>query len=173
MLINRRRKPAPLKPWKGAKPKLPMGITYLCRVHYLDLQAYLAKVYRMRDYNVLKAVGVSHGECPEYLVTGQMPMASNVTQQIDNIQQGRRTRNLNLILNLLCRDGFIIAGKYVIDTTEPRSPTVEYTSLLHRHQDPDHPACVSFRKKHRDQTFRRHASVLDRLTREFKEKETK
>jgi hypothetical protein len=169
MLINRYRAPAPIKEWKGKKPPLPMKVAYRCRVHYLDLQAYLDKVYRLRDYDILKTLGVSHGECPEFLVTGRMPPASNVEQQIENIKRGRRTRNLGLILNLLCRDGFIIAGEYIIDTTKARKPINEYTELLSKHEDPEHQECKAFRKKHRGQTFQRQADQLDRLAKEFKE----
>ena len=173
MLIHRRRPPTPTKAWVGKKPPLTMRISHLCRVHYLDLQSYLAKVYRLRDYNILKTLGVSHGECPEFLVTGRLPLASNMDQQIENIKRGRRTRNLGLILNLLCKEGFIIAGQYVIDTSKAREPINEYTKLLGKHEDPEHQECLVFRKKHRDQTFRRQADKLDQLVREFKQERGK
>jgi len=169
MLIHRHRPPAPIKAWKGKKPPLLMQISHLCRVHYLDLQSYLTKVYRFRDYDILKTLGVSHGECPEFLVTGRLPAASNIDQQIDNIKRGRRTRNLSLILNLLCKEGFIIAGLYVIDTRKAREPINEYADLLSKHEDPEHQECMAFRKKHRDQTFKRQADQLDQLAREFKQ----
>lgn len=117
-MLRRYRPPKPVKPWQGPKPKLPMEVAYLCRVHYLGLQAYLAKVYKMKGYNVLFAVGVTNGMCPEYIVNGEMPPASNIGQQIDNIRRGRPTRNLSLILNVLCADGFIGKGKYIIDTSK-------------------------------------------------------
>lgn len=173
MLINRSRGPAPIKEWTGKKPKLSMQVAYLCRVHYLDLQAYVAKVYRLRDYDILKSLGVVHGVYPEFLVTGRMPSIANIDQQIENIKRGRRTRNLGLILDLLCKEGFIIAGKYVIDTKKAREPINEYTDLLGKHEDPEHQECVAFRKKQRDPTFRRQADQLDQLAKEFQEGEAK
>jgi len=37
-------------------------------------------------------------------------------------------RKLGLILNVLCVDGFIPKGKYVIDTSAPPNPIVRYTA---------------------------------------------
>jgi hypothetical protein len=115
-----KKQPKPIKPWAGVKPQLPMQVTHLCRIHYIDLQAYLAAVYKMKGYNILFAVGITHGMLPEYIVTGALPSATNIKQQSDNIRRGRPTRNLHLILNVLCADGFIGKGKYIIDTT-PRN----------------------------------------------------
>ena len=165
-MLRRHRAPKPIAPWTGPKPTLPMRVTYLCRVHYLDLQDYLATVYRMRDYDILRTTGATHGLCPEFVVTGQMPPASNAGQQADNIRRGRKTRNLGLILNVLCVDGFIPKGKYVIDTSAPPNPIAGYTELLNEHHDPNHPECMAFRLIHPDPEFQRRANVLDKLTRE-------
>jgi hypothetical protein len=146
-----------------------MTVTMCCRVHYMDLQAYLAKVYRMQGYDILKATGATNGMFPEYLVTGRMPDARNIGQQVDNIRRGRRTRQLALILDVLCRDGFIPPGKYVIDTTLPPDPYLVYTKLIGEHQDPNHPECVEFREKQRSPDFKRRAKVLDKLTLEHRE----
>lgn len=163
-MLRHNRAPKPLKPWKGPKPQLPMMVSKEFRVHYLDLQAYLAKVLRMDDYDLLRATGITHGLFPEYLVTGLMPPASNIGQQTDNIRRGRRTRDLGLVLNVLCLDGFIPRGKYVIDTTVVPVPIIVYTSLMNRHLNPNHPECVAFKKKHRSQEFQRRAKILDKLT---------
>ncbi len=168
-MLRRQRPQKPIEPWKGPKPKLPMQVTYLCRVHYLDLQAYLAKVYRMGDYDILRATGVTAGVCPEFIVTGNLPPATNISQQVDNIRRGRKTRSLDLILNVLCADGFIPRGKYVIDTTALPDPVSVYTQLLNEHQDPNHQKCVAFRKQNRGPDFLRRAKVLDKLTLEFKQ----
>jgi hypothetical protein len=143
-----------------------MRVARLCRVHYLTLQAYLAKVYRMRDYDILGSTGAI-GIVPEYLVTGKLPTATNVDQQANDIRRGRRTRDLGFILNVLCADGFIPAGQYVIDTRVPPTPTVAYTRLLNEHRDPNHPECAAFRRKHRDPIFKKHAATLDRIARDY------
>lgn len=163
-MLRHNRAPKPLKPWKGPKPQLRMRVSKEFRVHYLDLQDYLTKVLRMRNYDFLQATGVTHGLFPEYLVTGLMPPAYNVGQQVDNIRRGRRTRDLGLVLNVLCLDGFIPKGKYVIDTTKIPEPMTVYTSLMNEHLDPNHPECVAFKKKHRSPEFRRRAKILDKLT---------
>ena len=169
-MLRHQRPPSPLKPWKGPKPRLPMRVTMCCRVHYLDLQVYLARVYRMRNYDLLKATGITNGMFPEYLVTGILPEAKNINQQTDNIRRGRRTRQLGLVLDVLCTDGFIPVGKYVIDTTLPPDPFLVYTRLIDEHQDPNHTECVAFRKQHRSPEFQRRAKILDKLTLEFREK---
>jgi hypothetical protein len=146
-----------------------MRVSYICRVHYLDLQAYLAKVYRMKGFDLLKAAGAVHGLCPEYIVTGRVPQAANAGQQMDNIRRGRITRNVDLILNVLCVDGFIPKGKYVIDTKKPPNPIEEYTRMLNDHMDPNHPDCVTFKKKHPSSDFQRRAKLMDKLAREHRE----
>ena len=168
-MLRLNRAPKPLQPWKGPKPQLPMTVTFQCRVHYLDLQAYLARVYRMRDYDILRATGITHGLYPEYIVTGIMPPATNIGQQTDNIRRGRRSQNLGLILNVLCVDGFIPKGKYVIDTTAQADPFAVYTALINEHQDPNHRKCVAFKRRHRAPELQRRMKVLDKLVVEYKQ----
>jgi hypothetical protein len=147
-----------------------MQVAHLYRVHFLDLQEYLAKVYKMRDYDIRRATGGTEGFCPEYIVDGMMPDATNSGQQVENIRRGRKTRQVGLILDVLCQDGFIPAGKYVIDMTPPPNPIVEYTRLLHEHAHPKHPECEAFRRQHRDNAdFQRRATTLDKLTRDYQE----
>lgn len=170
-MLRQRRSPTPVT-WKGPKPRLTMTVIYECRVHYQDLEAYLAKVYRMNGYNVLMATGATNGLCPEFRVTGRLPPAHNIQQQVNSIRRGRRTRNLGMILNVLCMDGFIPVGKYVIDTHKKPDPIATYTNLLNETRDPDHPECVAFRKKHaKDREFQKRADTLERLARAFKEKD--
>ena len=122
--MQRRYRPQkPVPRWQGPKPRLPMTVAQVCRVHYLDLQTYLAKVYRMQKYNILFSLGITPGMYPEFIVTGRMPPVANLGQQIDDIRRGRPTKNLGLILNVLCADGFIGKGKYIIDTSTRRKKT--------------------------------------------------
>jgi hypothetical protein len=164
-MIRRRRSRAlkPIAPWQGPKPKLPMQVTYRCRVHFQDLQEYLATVYKMRDYDVKTATGATVECGPEFIVTNEMPAAANWAQQVDDIRRGRRTRNLGLILNVLCLDGFIPAGVYSIDMRPVPCPIIAYTKLLHKHKDPTHHACMAFKKAHPDTAFTRRARTLDKL----------
>ena len=168
----RRKRYRPQKPtpvWKGPKPKLPMAVSLVCRVHFRALEAYLAKVYRMQDYNVRLASGGKGGMIPEYIVDGTIPPAANMGQQVENIRRGRRTRDLGLILNVLCIDGFIPVGMYVIDTTEDLEPINRYAELLNMHHNPLDPSCVTLKEKHRhDKDFMRRAKALERLVLEAK-----
>jgi len=166
---DRRRPEKPIRKWEGPKPKLPMRVTYNCRVHYKDLEAYLAKVYGMRGYDVLMASRACHGICPEYVVNGEPPPANNAKQQMDNIRRGRKTRNVGLILNVLCMDGFIPAGRYVIDTRKLADPTTTYTRILEETGDPSDPRCREFREKHSgNRQFMQRASLLDQRAREYR-----
>jgi len=166
MLRHRRRvyTPKPIREWKGPKPKLPMTVTFVCRVHFRVLETYLAKVYRMRDYDARLASGAAGDMAPEYIVTGTLPPAVNMAQQVDNIRRGRRTRDLGLILNVLCVDGFIPVGKYVIDISEDRQPINRYAEELNESHDPASPGCVDLKKRHReDREFMKRAKMLDQL----------
>jgi hypothetical protein len=123
----------------------------------------------MRDYDVRLATGARGGMVPEFTVTGELPPAANMCQQTDNIRRGRLTRDLGLILNVLCVDGFIPVGTYTIDTTEDQTPIHTYSELLNRNYDPLHPACISLKEKHKhDKDFMRLAKELERLVLEAK-----
>jgi len=169
----RQRPPKPTATWKGPKPKLPMSVALTCRVHYQDLADYLAQTLKMRDYDVLLAAGATKGMCPEYRVNGVLGIASNIQQQANNVRQGRRTRNLGLILNVLCLDEFIPKGLYVIDTHQRPGPIQEYTQLLNETRDPKHTKCVAFKKKHqKDKVLMERAHTLDIAVRRFQQGET-
>ncbi len=166
-------KPKPTPVWKGPKPKLPMGVTLTCRVHYKDLADYLAQILKMKDYNILLASGATNGMCPEYRVNGVLGIASNIQQQANNVRQGRRTRNLGLILNVLCLDEFIPKGLYVIDTRKRPGPVEEYTKLLNETRDPRHAKCVAFKKKHqKNKVLIERAHTLDTAVRRLQREET-
>jgi len=170
-MLRRRRyhPPKPVQAWKGPKPQLPMLVSFCCRVHFRELEAYLAKVYKMRDYDVRLATGARGGMVPEFTVTGELPPAANMVQQTDNIRRGRRTRDLGLILNVLCVDGFIPIGTYTIDTTEDLTPINTYAELLNHTHNPLDPACIALKEKHKhDQDFMKRAKALELLVLEAK-----
>jgi hypothetical protein len=116
-----REKPPP-KPPGGPKPVLEMVQLPIFRVHYRRLEEYLAKVYRMEGFDFLLASGAVPGLIPEYAVSPTLPPAQDAHDRADAIRSGRRTRDVALILNVLCRDGFIPAGRYIIDTRPKPSP---------------------------------------------------
>jgi hypothetical protein len=133
------------------------------RVKQRHLEAYLAKVYRMEDFDFLLAAGATPGMCPEYLVSPALPPAFGATHEADRIRRGHRSRNVPLILNVLCADGFIPAGRYTIDTHPEPPPAQVYRALLMKTGDPDHPECVAFRREHRrNRAFTQLAAQMDK-----------
>ena len=163
MLRHDRPKPIPQPrkwPHDQPKPALPMVHLPIFRVHYKALESYLARVYRMQDYDFLMASGCVPGMVPQYEVRADLPPAWDC--QADKIRSGQRSRNVPLILTCLCKDGFIPAGTYIIDTKPLPRPIEVYRSLLERTRDPQAAECGKFRKAHEgDLEFKKHAAVLD------------
>jgi hypothetical protein len=133
------------------------------RVKQRHLEAYLAKVYRMDDFDFLVAAGATPGMCSEYLVRPVLPPACTALQEADRIRHGHRSRNVALILNVLCADGFIPAGRYIIDTHSEPPPAQVYRALLMKTGNPRHPECVAFRREHRsNRAFTQLAAQMDK-----------
>ena len=145
-------------------PRQKLKITYIPpfhRVHYQALEEFLARIYRLADFSVLKAAGAVHGLYPEYPVQGVIP--PNFRAQTGRIRTGTHCSDLGLILTMLCADGHIPAGQYVIDTQRKPEPLEIYKTLLQRTLDPLDPVCVHFKEKHRSNShFRKKARVIDR-----------
>lgn len=166
MLIQRehtRAKPTP-KPWPAgkAKPKLAVSRLPIYRVHYTVLEEYLARVYNMRGFDFCLATGAAPGLVPEYRVSAILPNGWNAPEQADRIRCGQRTKNVALILNVLCIDGFIPPGLYIIDTRQ-QTPVIDvYRTLLEETRDPLDPRCIEYRNRHRDDhDFNQKAAILD------------
>jgi hypothetical protein len=137
------------------------------RVKQRHLEAYLASVYRMDSFDFLLAAGATPGMCPEYLVTPVLPPATSARQEADRIRQGHRSRNLPLILNVLCVDGFIPAGRYTIDTHPEPPPGQVYRELLIETADPNHLRCTAFKREHRsNRAFTQLAARMDQAVME-------
>ena len=156
-----REKP-PAKPPAGPKPILEMVQLPIFRVHYRRLEEYLVKVYRMEGFDFLLASGAAPGLVPEYAVNGALPPSDDARRRADAIRAGRRTRDVALILNVLCLDGCIPAGKYIIDTRpEPAVPD-QYRLLLRQTGTPESEECRAFRHAHQDdKAFIRLAAEID------------
>jgi hypothetical protein len=132
------------------------------RVHYRRLEEYLVKVYRMEGFDFLLASGAAPGLVPEYAVSPTLPPSEDARRRADAIRAGRRTRDVPLILNVLCLDGFIRAGKYIIDTRPEPSPIDQYRTLLRQTGTPESKECIAFRRAHHgDKAFTRLAAEID------------
>ena len=141
------------------KPKLKAQIVPVFRVHYQDLEQYIQQVFGF-EFDLLFVTGLVNGMCPEYQVTGTIPSA--VAQQANDLRSGRRTRNLLLIINVLVADGYIPAGKYIINTHRRPNPTEVYRSLLLRTRNPQAAECLRFKDEHKgDLQLLERIKVLD------------
>lgn len=124
MPIVRRERPRPEPeltplPVPEPKPKLEMLAVPVFRVKRRALEAYIATVYRF-EFDFLIATGQSEGMAIELAVTGEFPNGA-WSQRAHELRCGKRTRDVNLILNVLACDEFIPKGKYVIDTHPEKS----------------------------------------------------
>lgn len=146
----------------GPKPRLEMVHLPIFRVHYRRLEEYLVQVYRMEGFDFLVASGACPGLVPEYAVSPTLPPSADAQRQADAIRAGRRTRSVSLILNVLCLDGYIPAGKYIIDTRPEPSPIEQYRALLRKTGTPESEECGAFRQSHRsDKAFICLAAEID------------
>ena len=145
------------------KPTLQMTQLPVYRVKQRHLEAHLARVYRMDGFDFGRAAGTTPGMCPEYIVRPALPPAGSAHQEADRIRQGHKSRNVSLILNVLCLDGYIPAGHYIIDTHPEPPPGQVYRALLLKTGDPGHPECVAFRREHRhERAFTQLAAQMDK-----------
>ncbi len=98
---------------KDPKPKLKALIVPVFRVRYRDLEAYIKQVFGF-NFDLLFSTGSVNGLCLEYQLSGKSPQVTS--RQANDLRCGQRSRNLPLILEVLVADGYIPAGKYIIDT---------------------------------------------------------
>jgi hypothetical protein len=146
-----------------SKPKLKAQQIPVYRVRAADFEEYVGTVYNIREYDFALDVGCQPGEVFEYQITGRPPQTVSFADKLQQIRRGHRVRRYpNLMLEALVMDGYIPAGKYIIDT-RPDSPLiVQYTQLMQRHGGPTAPECIRFLNQHRnDRTFQKRAKTLN------------
>ena len=142
------------------------------RVKMADLERYVFKVFRMDEFDFLGAAGLKAGECPEYIVQAKLPEANEYIRKASHIRSGGYSKNVPLILNILCVDGYIPAGKYVIDTHPQPKPIAVYTALMKQRLDGTDPDCVAFKRAYQhDREFTRRAERLDKAVAEAVKRE--
>jgi hypothetical protein len=156
-----RAKPARPAP-TGPKPMLDMVQLPIFRVQYRKLEAYFCRVFGWDEFDFLMAAGCAPGLIPEYIVTPDLPPSSDASRRADGLCNGRRTRDVPLILTVLCRDGYIPTGKYIVDTRPETPPIERYKALLRKTQTPESQECRAFRAAHRhDREFTQIAAEID------------
>lgn len=163
-MLHYKRVSKPRKPfvWKGKKPKLEMQVSLECRVHFRVLEKYLAKVYHIPEPDIRDITGARMSMVPEFIVNGLLPNTNNIWQQVVDIRNGRRVNNLSLLLNILCMDGFIQKGKYIVDMTPPPSPLDLYRAALSVDYDALCQECIHIKNENRaDKEFMSQVKLLD------------
>jgi hypothetical protein len=132
------------------------------RVHIKKLENYFCHVFGWEDFDFNMATEGTPGLIPEYIVNPNLPGCGDIDRQANAIRNGRRSRNVLLILTILCADGFIPAGKYLIDT-KPEPPLLEtYKTLLQQTGTPESKECSTFRATHNNnKELRRIISEID------------
>lgn len=164
MLINRDNIGRPQKPPhrmpNNPKPELLMRQLPAYRVHYRALESYVQKVFGF-EFNFLFATESAEGCTHDYIISGDIPTVA-LDKQATDLREGKRTKNVPLILTVLVRDGYIPAGSYTITTTKPEDPTAVYTYLLRRTKSVLHPQCVAYKNEHiNDPVFKQRAAILE------------
>lgn len=158
--FHRGKPPAPTP--AGPKPKLDMVQLPIFRVHYRKLEAYLCQVFHFDGFDFLRASGACPGLVPEYMIGPNLPPSGDAQHRASAIRAGRRTHDVGLILTVLCADGYIPAGKYIIDTKPETPPLEQYKALLRRTRTPESEECRKFRAAHRhDKHFTRVVAEID------------
>ena len=158
-------------PANKPKPRLKAQGIPIYRVHYRDLETYLYQVYRMKDFDFMRATCGVPGVCPEYQITAELPAGTDRNFRAYNIRCGQRTKDIGLILNVLCIDGFIPAGLYIIDTSVPPDPYQQYMALLKETRDPQHPKCIAFKRSIRKTPHEKPIAELDRQVHQWLKKQ--
>jgi len=146
----------------GPKPKLEMEQLPIFRVHCRKLEAYFCQVFHWDSFDFLMASDTAPGLVPEYRVGTPLPPGGDAARRATMLRSGRRTREVALILSVLCTDGYIPAGKYIVDT-RPETPPLEiYKALLRQTGTPESKECREFRAAHRhDRDFTRIVAGID------------
>jgi hypothetical protein len=172
-VIHRRKAPQrPIREWGDDKPTLEVTSIPVFRVKYRTLQAYLKEVFRM-EINLMKVLGLTPGMAPVYTVQDVKPDAINYAQQCDNIRRGYPSKSLAMILYVLCHDGFIPPGQYILDTTRPESRLERYRELVEETGDPLHEKCKAYRNQFKlvDREFYQQTEIMiDNFLRENKKR---
>jgi hypothetical protein len=133
MHFHREKPPAALP--VDPKPKLDMVQLPIFRVHYRKLEDYLCRIFRFDGFDFLRASGAVPGLVPEYQIGPDLPPSGDAAGRAESVRNGKRTQDVPLMLTVLCRDGYIPAGKYLIDT-RPETPPIEtYKALLRQTGD--------------------------------------
>lgn len=161
-IINREQAYKPRRMPDNPKPVLDIYRVPVFRVHHTKLEAYIKKVFGF-EFDFLHAAGVTEGQCVEYLVDGTLP-TTQYEQRAHDLRIGRKTKDVNLILAVLAKDGYIPKGHYTVSTHPLPNDIVLYTELIHKTKDTHSPECLAFKAARKgDAKFTERSATLDKV----------
>jgi hypothetical protein len=112
MFERRTRKPARKMPSGDNKPRLAAWRVPVFKVEYKEFERFVEAVFGF-EFDFLFAAGISNGTGVEYKVVGELQTFS-WKQKAEELRQGRRTKDVALILSVLAHDNYIPPGHYTI-----------------------------------------------------------
>jgi hypothetical protein len=146
----------------NVKPTLELTRIPVYRVHADALNAYIVAKFAFDHFDTVWALGIKPPETAIFNVTGDL--SSEYQQRAADLRNGRRTRNVALILNVLAVDGDIAKGTWIVETKEPPPPRVIYRRLLERIGNPKSQECKAFRERyHKDAELTKWFKTIDRI----------
>lgn len=153
---------APRKMPTNPKPVLEIYRVPVFRIHYKKFEAFVEKVFGF-EFDFLVAVGITEGQCVEYRVEGKLP-TTQYEQRAHDLRTGRKTKDVNLIMAVLAKDGYIPVGHYTVSTHPLPNDIVTYTDLVQRTHDTKSPECLAFKAARKgDAQFTQRAETLDKV----------
>jgi hypothetical protein len=157
----RKRQPRPAR----KKHRLKMIHLPVYQVHYLDLEKFICDVFGFKEFDYLMVTGAVSGMTFEYILRGHLSTDA-MRINANRLRDGRRTRDINLILNTLVHDGLIPKGKYIVRTDKLPDPVVAYREILLRTGNPDAKECMQFKARQRDSEVRKRIETLESCARD-------
>ena len=121
-------------------------VSWTYHVKHTDLEKEINDIYGM-EFDFRRATGFAHPDCPEYIVTGLLIASDSVRAQIKRIRAGKWYSNVGFLLNLLCAEGHLRKGKYVIKVQPEMDRKQIYLDLIASHGVHSE-ICSDYRLKH-------------------------
>jgi len=102
-------------PAVAVAPKLAIQVVPKFRVAYTDFEKFVQSIFGF-EFDFLFASGLTAKSGADYVVNGELPPTVAWQQKAAELRQGRRSKNVPLILTVLAHDGYIPRGYYTIVT---------------------------------------------------------
>lgn len=94
--------------------KLKHTIETVYKVNYGDLQKLVAKIYKDKEYSFIETQECGNDTSHEFSVDGKINDYDK--SDAENIRKGQIDAYRNyLLMNVLCADGHILPGEYIIN----------------------------------------------------------